>query len=63
MLKQNGSIVDQSNPFEGYCIDLFEELKKKLQFTYEIEIRKEFGDLQSDGSWSGIFGELMSGVG
>lgn len=48
--------------FEGYAIDLIDELSMLLQFNYEIHLVKDgSGKIQPDGSWSGMIGRLMRG--
>ncbi|RMX40220.1 hypothetical protein pdam_00016542 [Pocillopora damicornis] len=58
MKKENSTNSNSDVEYEGFCIDLLDELKKKLQFEYHLELRDNFGDQQSDGTWSGIIGEL-----
>lgn len=51
----NGSIY-----FEGYCIDMLNEIARRLQFNYSIRIAKDaaYGKEDENGDWSGIIGEL-----
>jgi len=58
MKKENFTDTDSGLGYEGFCIDLLNELRKKLQFEYELELRENFGDKQPDGTWNGIIGEL-----
>ncbi|XP_031550471.1 glutamate receptor 1-like isoform X2 [Actinia tenebrosa] len=59
MVKPKSNTSDDTNlEFEGFCIDLLNELKKKLQFEYEIESRDSLGQKLPDGSWDGIIGDL-----
>ena len=62
MKKDNFTDTDSGLGYEGFCIDLLNELQKKLQFEYELERRKNFGDKQADGTWNGIIGELTRKV-
>lgn len=62
MKKENSTNSNSDVEYEGFCIDLLDELKKKLQFEYHLELRDNFGDQQSDGTWSGIIGELTRKV-
>ena len=47
--------------FEGYAIDLIDELSMLLNFKYEIRIAKDrkYGSEQPDGSWNGMIGEVL----
>ncbi|KAL9979024.1 hypothetical protein ACROYT_G016616 [Oculina patagonica] len=58
MKKENSTDTDSGLGYEGFCIDLLNELRKKLQFEYELELRESFGERQLDGTWNGIIGEL-----
>uniref|UniRef100_A0A914YFH1 Ionotropic glutamate receptor L-glutamate and glycine-binding domain-containing protein n=1 Tax=Panagrolaimus superbus TaxID=310955 RepID=A0A914YFH1_9BILA len=41
MLKKNHFELDENNQFEGFCIDLLEELSKDLGFTYTIHVVRD----------------------
>lgn len=62
MKKENSTDTDSGLGYEGFCIDLLNELRKKLQFEYELELRESFGERQLDGTWNGIIGELTRKV-
>ncbi|XP_075260105.1 glutamate receptor ionotropic, kainate 2-like isoform X2 [Convolutriloba macropyga] len=60
--------VDPNDQFEGYCIDLLEEMKKYMlqdgiNFQYQISLVKDgnYGSEQEDGDWNGMVGELQRG--
>ena len=63
MKKKNFSESDDGTAYEGFCIDLLNALKGKLQFEYELHLRSEIGERRSDGTWSGMIGELTRKVG
>ena len=63
MKKKNFSESDDGTAYEGFCIDLLNALKGKLQFEYELHLRREIGERRSDGTWSGMIGELTRKVG
>ncbi|CAH3015262.1 unnamed protein product, partial [Porites evermanni] len=48
--------------YEGYCIDLLNELAKTLHFTYNIKPPPDgfFGVETINGSWNGMIGELLN---
>ena len=50
--------------YEGYCIDLLNELAKTLHFTYNIKPSPDgfFGVETINGSWNGMIGELLNKV-
>ena len=47
--------------FEGYAIDLIDELSLLLNFKYEIRLCKDgkYGAEEPGGSWNGMIGELL----
>jgi ionotropic glutamate receptor len=64
MLKKNHFELDENNQFEGFCIDLLEELSKDLGFTYTIHVvrdNKYGNDVYGNGTWDGMIGEILSG--
>ncbi len=48
----------------GYCIDLLEELKKLMNFDYEIHEApdKQYGRMNEAAEWNGMVKELMEKV-
>lgn len=76
MLKKNNFEMDKNTQFEGFCIDLLEELSNDLGyyifnisyflgFTYTIRIvadNKYGSDTYGNGSWDGMIGEILKGV-
>ena len=50
--------------YEGYCIDLLNELAKNLKFTFEIYTVPDglYGAETINGTWNGMIGELISEV-
>ena len=62
MKKENSTESGSGLVYEGFCIDLLNELRAKLQFEYELQLREEFGERQPDGSWDGMIGELTKKV-
>ncbi|KAI6219195.1 hypothetical protein M3Y99_01669700 [Aphelenchoides fujianensis] len=58
MLKKNHFELDQNSQFEGFCIDLLNELSNDLGFTYTLHL---YGNDVGNGSWNGMIGELLRG--
>ena len=50
--------------YEGYCIDLLNELAKKLHFTYDIYPSPDelYGGETENGTWNGVIAELINKV-
>ena len=53
MKKQDDGTVT----YEGYCIDLLNELAKKLHLTYDI-----YPSPDPSGTWNGMIAELINKV-
>ena len=50
--------------FEGFCVDLIEDIAQDLGFQYELYLvpDEQFGARDENGSWNGLVRELMIGV-
>lgn len=50
--------------YRGYIIDLLDEVKKKSNFEYRIEISPDgtFGRELTPGNWSGTINEVIQKV-
>ena len=48
----------------GLCIDLFNEIAQKLEFSYDLYESTDgyFGSLNADGTWNGAIRELIEKV-
>jgi len=55
---------DGSYSYEGYCIDLLNELARNLKFTYEIYVSPDgmYGAETKNGTWNGMIGEIVNEV-
>lgn len=62
MLKNSSRGLHGNDQFEGFCMDLIEELARHLQFSYEIRLVKDSEYGQRMGRrWTGMIGEVMRG--
>ena len=50
--------------YEGYCIDLIDEISKILEFNYTIKIVEDMrhGRKNERGEWNGLIRDLIDGV-
>lgn len=59
-------IEDENNGvhYEGYCVDLIEEIRKLVGFEYEIYVAPDnkFGNMDENGQWNGMMKELIEKV-
>lgn len=65
MLKKNADEFEGNDKFEGYCVELAQEIAKHVGFKYKLEIVKDgkYGARDSDmKAWNGMVGELVYGV-
>lgn len=65
---EGNEMTDSSgNPvLAGYCVDMVEELSKRMFFDYELILptdkSNDYGQRdKSSGQWSGIIGDLVNG--
>ncbi|KAK9392088.1 putative glutamate receptor [Crotalus adamanteus] len=58
---ENPYAMVRGSELEGYCIDLLQKLSEMLHFKYKVGIVKDgkYGRLSSNGSWSGMIGEIV----
>ena len=63
MLKEPRHLYFGNNRYQGYAIDLLEEIVKKTPFKYKINLvhDKAYG-IPINGTWNGMVGELVDGV-
>lgn len=66
MLKNSPTTLTGNDRYEGFSIDLIEELSKQLHFSYEIrEVADNKYGVEVDkkrGIWNGMIGEVLTGV-
>lgn len=65
MLKESAKPLTANDRFEGFAIDLIYELSlvEKFNYTFIIREDKANGDWNNKtGQWSGMIGDLLSGV-
>ncbi|XP_054262765.1 ionotropic receptor 25a [Macrosteles quadrilineatus] len=58
VLDSNGK---DTGKFQGYCIDLIDEISKMINFEYEIYVAPDnsFGFMDDNGQWNGMIKELI----
>jgi ionotropic glutamate receptor len=70
--KTKDLLVDKNGNqlYEGYCMDLLDKISKKLNFEYEVVVRKNNITMMSNsygkkdettGEWDGLIGDLARG--
>lgn len=61
VLDSNGK---DTGKFQGYCIDLIDEISKMINFEYEIYVAPDnsFGFMDDNGQWNGMIKELIEKV-
>lgn len=65
MLKDTAIELTGNDRYEGYAIDIIDELSKLLDFDYEILIQKDghYGVYDNNtGQWDGMIGKIRAGV-
>ncbi|XP_052795006.1 glutamate receptor 2-like isoform X2 [Mya arenaria] len=63
MLKRDYKVRVGNDKYEGFAVDLIQEVADMLKFNYEIYLVHDgkFGSKLADGNWNGMIGELLSG--
>ncbi len=64
MYKQTERTLYGNDRYEGFCIDMLNEISKLRKFAYIIHEVKDrgYGGDDGFGNWDGMVGELMRGV-
>ena len=65
MLKDVPNKLEGNDQYEGFGIELIEELGKKLGFSYTFRLQEDgkYGNLdQKTKTWNGMILEIMEGV-
>lgn len=61
MLRDSSTSKKGNERFEGFCVDLIDQLSQLLHFRYEFKLCKDgaYGIKKKDGTWNGMIGELI----
>ncbi|XP_015121885.1 glutamate receptor ionotropic, kainate 2 [Diachasma alloeum] len=61
MLKESATMRTGNDRYEGFAIDIIQELSKMLHFNYTLveQVDKEYGRPDDNGRWSGMLGKIM----
>lgn len=65
MLKETSVKLEGNDQYEGFGIEVIEELGKKLGFSYTFRLQEDnkYGSLDAaTGKWNGMILEIMEGV-
>jgi len=56
--------ADSGNEYEGYILDMLEQLAEKAGFTYVIRpvLDNKYGTRMENGRWNGMIGEVVDSV-
>nr|XP_006822967.1 PREDICTED: glutamate receptor ionotropic, kainate 2 [Saccoglossus kowalevskii] len=59
---ENGKVLVGNDQYEGFCVDLLEEISQILGFKYKIELVPDgkYGAPEEDGQWNGMVGQLIA---
>lgn len=65
MLKESASMMTGNERYEGFGIDIIQELSKILGFNYTFQVQADniYGSLsKKTGQWNGMIRKLRDGV-
>ena len=51
-----------NNQYEGFVVDLANEISKIVGFNFTISIASAYGSIDDDGQWNGMILELLEQV-
>lgn len=62
---EDGHPLVGNDRYEGYCMELTDKLADVLDFDFKVELVKDgkYGSRLQDGTWDGMVGTLLRGVG
>ncbi|KAJ7996851.1 hypothetical protein DPEC_G00222810 [Dallia pectoralis] len=62
MLRPDHQAREGNERYEGFCVDMLSELAQLLHFRYHLQLVAdgEYGTLGTNGTWTGMVGELIS---
>ncbi|XDC62845.1 hypothetical protein R6Z07M_014027 [Ovis aries] len=62
MLKGNHQEMEGNDRYEGFCVDMLQELAEILRFNYKIRLVGDgvYGVPEANGTWTGMVGELIA---
>uniref|UniRef100_A0A3B5BI53 Glutamate receptor n=1 Tax=Stegastes partitus TaxID=144197 RepID=A0A3B5BI53_9TELE len=62
MRKDNYQDFQGNDQYEGFCVDMLRELADILKFSFRIKLVDDglYGAPESNGSWTGMVGELIN---
>lgn len=65
MLKESSSVITGNDQYEGFAIDLIQEMSKILGFNYTFEVQTDnvYGSFNNiTKKWNGMMGKIIDGV-
>lgn len=65
MLKQSADMMTGNDRYEGFGIDIIQELSKMLGFNYTFEVQRDnvYGSYSKKlNKWTGMLGKIIAGV-
>uniref|UniRef100_A0A4W3I6F7 Glutamate receptor n=1 Tax=Callorhinchus milii TaxID=7868 RepID=A0A4W3I6F7_CALMI len=62
MLKLNHQQLEGNERYEGFCVEMLQELSNLLRFKYKIQLVADgvYGVAEPNGTWTGMIGELVT---
>lgn len=61
MQKESMTTLSGNERYEGFAVDIIQEISQILEFNYTLEVEGDYGSLK-DGKWSGMLGKIMHNV-
>ncbi|XP_018340936.1 PREDICTED: glutamate receptor ionotropic, kainate 2-like isoform X2 [Trachymyrmex septentrionalis] len=59
MIKESMITLSGNERYEGFAVDVIQEISQILEFNYTLEVESDYGS-QTNGKWSGMLGKIMN---
>ena len=65
MFKKSEYVLKGNDRFEGFCVELLQEIAELVGFKYRIELVPDgkYGAPNKDGEWNGMVKQIVERVG
>jgi len=63
MQKESMTTLSGNERYEGFAVDIIQEISQILEFNYTLQVEAQYGVLnERTGKWSGMLGKIIAGV-
>lgn len=64
MMKDSEYVLKENDQFEGFCVDMLQEISELVGFKYKIELVPDgkYGAPDEQGNWNGMVHQIVDRV-